>query len=237
MTIGSLFSGIGGFERGFLQAGLCTLDDILWQVEIDDYCNLVLERHFPKTPKWKDIKTFTLDTSVTLLYISSTSQQKEMIDMAAHRKNYDEAVRMYDAGLSIQDVADFYGQSRQSMWMILKRRGCVFRQQLKYGEENHFFRGTTDDDYAQGVVEKAIKKGILHRMPCQICGANGYFKNGNHEVQAHHSDYNKPLDVIWMCQKCHYEWHKNNKAIPREGVRQDEVSNIPTVKLVCGGFP
>ena len=135
--------------------------------------------------------------------------------MAAHRKDYDEAVRMYNIGLSIQDIADFYTVTRQAMWDILKRRGCKFRSQLKYGKENHFFRGTTANDYAQNVAEKAIKRGIIEREPCEVCGAHGKFANGRSEVQAHHSDYNKPLDIIWLCQKCHHKWHKENKAIPR----------------------
>lgn len=43
MTVGSLFAGIGGFDLGFERAGY----EIVWQVEIDEYCRSVLERHFP----------------------------------------------------------------------------------------------------------------------------------------------------------------------------------------------
>lgn len=31
--------------------------------------------------------------------------------------------------------------------------------------------------------------------------------------QAHHCDYTKPLEVMWLCQSCHVEWHKNNTPI------------------------
>jgi hypothetical protein len=49
-------------------------------------------------------------------------------------------------------------------------------------------------------VARAIKKGTLNPMPCVRCG----------EIKsvAHHEDYNKPLDVMWLCQPCHKQRHK-----------------------------
>jgi DNA (cytosine-5)-methyltransferase 1 len=52
MIHGSLFSGIGGFDLGFERAGIETI----WQVEIDDYCRRVLERHFPSATRYTDIR-------------------------------------------------------------------------------------------------------------------------------------------------------------------------------------
>lgn len=51
LTFGSLFSGIGGFDAGFEQAGLhCE-----WQCENDKYARAVLERHFT-VPIIEDVK-------------------------------------------------------------------------------------------------------------------------------------------------------------------------------------
>jgi DNA (cytosine-5)-methyltransferase 1 len=53
VTIGSLFSGIGGLELGLERAGL---GPVAWQVEIDPFCRLVLERHWPKTARFEDVR-------------------------------------------------------------------------------------------------------------------------------------------------------------------------------------
>jgi DNA (cytosine-5)-methyltransferase 1 len=54
MTIGSLFAGIGGLELGLEWAGM---GGVLWQVENDDYCIKVLEKHWPKVKRFNDVKT------------------------------------------------------------------------------------------------------------------------------------------------------------------------------------
>lgn len=56
---------------------------------------------------------------------------------------------------------------------------------------------------ARSIVNHAIRDGRIERMPCEICGEP--------KTQAHHDDYDKPLDVRWLCVKCHNDWHRNNK--------------------------
>lgn len=51
LTVGSLFTGIGGFDLGFERAGM----QIKWQCEVDPYCRAVLHKHWPSVTCYGDI--------------------------------------------------------------------------------------------------------------------------------------------------------------------------------------
>lgn len=48
-------------------------------------------------------------------------------------------------------------------------------------------------------VQEAIRSGRLTQQPCEIC-------NQAH-AHAHHDDYEKPLEVRWLCARCHRQLH------------------------------
>ncbi len=56
---------------------------------------------------------------------------------------------------------------------------------------------------AHRAVSYAIKKGTLTRQPCIRCG--------NVKSEGHHEDYDKPLEVMWLCTPCHKQRHKELK--------------------------
>jgi ribosomal protein S27AE len=49
-------------------------------------------------------------------------------------------------------------------------------------------------------VARAIRNGDLVRQPCIRCGEA--------KSLAHHEDYDQPLAVMWLCQPCHKQRHK-----------------------------
>lgn len=58
---------------------------------------------------------------------------------------------------------------------------------------------------ARGALNRAVLKGKLIRLPCQKCGSIN-------NIEAHHTDYSKSLEVIWLCDKHHKELHIELRA-------------------------
>lgn len=61
---------------------------------------------------------------------------------------------------------------------------------------------------AEAVVGNCIRDGKLIKQPCVVCGTS-------ENVDAHHEDYSRPYDVIWLCRKHHMEHHAVKREIER----------------------
>jgi hypothetical protein len=49
---------------------------------------------------------------------------------------------------------------------------------------------------ANSMVAMAKVNGLLVPQPCSKCG-------NNYKVNAHHENYDEPLNIIWLCPSCH----------------------------------
>jgi len=52
---------------------------------------------------------------------------------------------------------------------------------------------------ASHVVSNAVRDGSISKEPCIICGST--------RVEGHHPDYDRPLDVVWLCVRHHKDVH------------------------------
>ena len=60
----------------------------------------------------------------------------------------------------------------------------------------------------RALTRSFIKAGKLIRQPCEVC-------NTVERVEAHHDDYEKPMEIRWLCHKHHMEYHRTQNSILR----------------------
>lgn len=75
-----------------------------------------------------------------------------------------------------------YSSKAKKKWLKKNRERDLVRQKVKY----------------------ALKTGKLVKQPCVKCGVK--------DVDGHHEDYSKPLEVVWLCKFHHREVHQNGKS-------------------------
>lgn len=98
-----------------------------------------------------------------------------------------------------------YWKNRDSIIQKRKEKGCnaysKTNRDKKY--EDPFFR---KKHICRVILNRAVKdKKILKSEFCQICGSKG-------RIEGHHHDYDKPLEIIWVCRKCHIKIDPKQKG-------------------------
>lgn len=62
--------------------------------------------------------------------------------------------------------------------------------------------------WAHQCLRSAVKRGLVIQIACEVCGDT--------DTEAHHPDYDRPMDVRWLCRRHHKAVHARLK----EGVRK-----------------
>ena len=97
-------------------------------------------------------------------------------DVDEHRKANIEKIRAYDRARG-------------------NRQGYEYTKQYREKYPNKY--------KAHRMVNSALNKKQMHRMPCEACGSE-------ENIHAHHDDYLLPLNVRWLCSAHHSQWHAEN---------------------------
>jgi hypothetical protein len=122
-------------------------------------------------------------------------------DVNQHRQANVEQVRAYDR---LRGTYPHRLEARAEYAKTSAGRESQRRARKRYVE---LFPGRAK---AQWAVSNAIRDGRLIRQPCLICGD---------KAEAHHPDYDAPLDVVWLCTLHHKQAH----ALVREQERSQGV--------------
>jgi hypothetical protein len=89
--------------------------------------------------------------------------------------------------------------ARKTAAALRQRAGGAAALNKRWREKNR------EKYLAHKSVECGIKHGTLVKQPCAVCGQFNL-------VHAHHDDYTKRRDVIWLCPMHHKERHVALKA-------------------------
>lgn len=78
------------------------------------------------------------------------------------------------------------------------------KQRAAHNEACQRWREKAKERYrAHQIVKAAVASGKL--VPAPVCQA--YPCKRKRKLEAHHPDYSSPLDVVWLCMKCHKAAH------------------------------
>ena len=90
----------------------------------------------------------------------------------------------YANGKGIQGIMGLPVAKRRKLWNEASKRSRI----------KH-----TDHYESRAITNTAIRKGVIKRLPCEVCGEE--------KSQAHHPDYSKPLEIKWLCHLRHRAIH------------------------------
>lgn len=151
----------------------------------------------------------------------------------------------------IKPLTDFYAQPKMSDGRVNKCKACTCddvrknrrmkfeyyseyekhryelneRRRKKLAETSRAWRDKNPEAYkAHNKVNNAVRDGRLKKENCLFCGSD-------EKIHAHHNDYSKPLEVIWLCTKCHHRMHA---YFPQVHGHTDDTSSTQSQHIQIG---
>lgn len=136
-----------------------------------------------------------------------------------HKDETKKKIGLANRGVWIKYKCDFCGldsEEKQSHYKKKKRHFCSmkcyskFRKELLPKEEqNRFGTGFSLKEKikrmkARTILNHHLRDKSIPRGICEICG---------NKAEAHHDNYNKPLEVRWLCFKHHRKYHRENPEL------------------------
>ena len=85
---------------------------------------------------------------------------------------------------------------------------AYMREQRAQGKNKRII---TDEDRIKNQARRkanyAVEKGEIEKATeCEHCGATG-------RLEKHHHDYSKPLEITWLCTRCHGKVHADDDEL------------------------
>jgi len=132
-------------------------------------------------------------------------KSRKLYSFSKKRKEYEKHYRKTEKHLEYREIVK--EKMRKKYREDKQFRESENKRRLKHFKENPDIKKERDKRYTKNNIEKqrarnrlrmaVYRKTIVKPLNCQVC------KKEEKRIEGHHYDYNKPFDVIWMCEECH----------------------------------
>lgn len=99
---------------------------------------------------------------------------------------------------------EYRNKNREKLREYNRKYNKEYRKKNGYENEKKSRKKFWHKHLCRTRTQRAVRNGKLIKLDCEICGS----KNS----QAHHEDYSKHLEVIWLCPLCHKKKHQEQKS-------------------------
>jgi hypothetical protein len=119
-------------------------------------------------------------------------------------------------------MTNYYQEHREERILYQEKYNQDHRDEIRLKRRGRQQKVHSINPYRDPIKERARRKlrwavdsGKLVRLPCLVCG--------NPKSEGHHEDYNKPLEVVWLCRIHHEEvHHAYQNAQSNQGTKNNE---------------
>lgn len=124
-----------------------------------------------------------------------------------HRKKNIERIRAYDRHRGNTDehrakVRDYHRRMSEALSEYKKHWAEQNKDKTRAAKQRYIAQNP-DKRFCHVALNNAVRDKKIMKEPCEKCGEK--------KSEAHHEDYSKPLEVLWLCRKCHARHHRKYK--------------------------
>jgi len=98
---------------------------------------------------------------------------------------------------------EYRAKNREKLREYNREYNKNWRKEYGYKNEESYKERYPQKVHAHNLLSDAIRTGKMIRKDCEVCQKPN--------AQGHHEDYDKPLEVIWLCPLHHTQLHLSKK--------------------------
>ena len=210
--IGSLCSGYGGLDMG-VQSVLGGI--VAWHVEYDRDPSRILAHHWPDVPNFGDLKAMDWEDERVMAAPRADALAQLMYDR-------------YCQGLSLADVGEEFGRTRQTVHKMFDRRGWSMRPVRGPGRHSTEFMGLRYTLGDMGYMRCTTgDRHYLHRRMWEVIN-DKHIPDGYDVHHIYHNKLNNVGDNLALLTKAEHTRLHQEEVVPIDS---------PVIDVLTAGYP